>query len=70
MKKFDAPRRAPDRPALRSLRPFWSLCALCLAGCAVQPPAAPVAVAIAPQWQAPLPAGSSTTALPHQGSLS
>ncbi|MGH6640135.1 MAG: efflux transporter outer membrane subunit [Polaromonas sp.] len=76
MKKFDAPRRAPDRPALRplrplrSLRPFWPLCALCLAGCAVQPPAAPVAVAIAPQWQAPLPAGSSMAALPHQGSLS
>ena len=60
MKTFDAQRRAPDRPNLRPLRSFWPLCALWLAGCAVQPPAAPVAVAIAPQWQAPL---------PHQGSL-
>lgn len=60
MKKFDAQRSAPGPLALWPMRTCWSLCALWLAGCAVQPPSAPVAVAIPPQWQA---------ALPHQGSL-
>ncbi|MFC5519788.1 efflux transporter outer membrane subunit [Polaromonas jejuensis] len=48
---------------------LWPLGALWLAGCAVEAPFAPVAVAIPPAWQAPLPAAGTTAALPHRGSL-
>jgi NodT family efflux transporter outer membrane factor (OMF) lipoprotein len=61
MKKLDAHRRASG------LRVTWRVscvaCALGLAGCAVQPPQAPVPLALPTQWQAPLPHNGKLTDL-------
>ncbi|SFC29892.1 efflux transporter, outer membrane factor (OMF) lipoprotein, NodT family [Polaromonas sp. OV174] len=65
-------KKIPSRRWLSGLLRCWPLSAplsaLWLAGCAMQPPAPPLTLAIPAQWQAPLPPGSDTT-LPHQGSL-
>lgn len=57
------------RRSSSGLRTLWSLCCLSLAGCALEPVAGPEAVTIPSQWQAPLPTGSTTAAVPHNGSL-
>jgi multidrug efflux system outer membrane protein len=67
MAQSSAPRRHA-RP-----RAWWSIqliaCALGLAGCALAPATPPLVAPLPAQWHAPLPDGSTTAALAHQGSV-